>query len=155
MTLWQPARGVVMSYVAPERIESISGAAAQGAPHLDSARAALVSAHRELELNPEAAYTLGYDAARKAAVAILAQQGLRARGQGHHATTQESVRAQCGGAFENLGTMRKRRNEIEYPLVPGGGPDAAEVAEALEWTAQMITHAEQVMDDLPIFDLGG
>lgn len=153
MTTWQPARDVVLSYVEPERIEAIEGAAAKGAPHLESARGALESAHRELEHNAESAYILAYDAARKAGVAVLAQQGLRSRGQGHHATVQEIVRVQCEGPFEHLGTMRKRRNEIEYPLVPGGGPDAAEAAEALGWTAQMIAHAEQIMDDLPVFDL--
>src|SRR5690606_3441131 len=114
-----PAPDVVNSYVRPNKIDSIEGTAAAGAPHLESARATLESAHRELEHNPESAYILAYDAARKAGVAVLAQQGLRSTGSGHHATVAEIVRVQCGGAFEHLDTMRRRRNEVEYPMVPG------------------------------------
>ncbi len=47
--------------------------------------------------------------------ALLAQQGLRSKASGHQVTTEEVVRAQCGGLFESFGKLRRRRSGSEYP----------------------------------------
>lgn len=153
MTAFKPAADVVNSYVRPGKIDSIEGSAASGLPHLESARLTLESAHRELEHNPESAYILAYDAARKAGVAVLAQQGLRTRGSGHHATVAEILRVQCGGPFEQLDIMRRRRNEVEYPMIPGDGPDRAESAAAIDWAGAIIDAAQELLPTLARFDL--
>jgi hypothetical protein len=48
-------------------------------------------------------------AARKACVALLAQQGLRTKSGGHHVTTERVVRAQFGGPFDAFASLRRKR----------------------------------------------
>ena len=86
---------------------------ADASAHIASAR--LIAAH-----DPAGAYQLGYDAARKAAIALLAVQGLRATSRGGHVAVQEAVQAQFGGpgghrALGTFGRLRRRRNDSEYP----------------------------------------
>jgi hypothetical protein len=71
---------------------------------------------------------LAYNAARKACVALLAQQGLRTKSGGHHVTTEHVVRAQFGGPFDAFSSLRRRRAEIEYPRFPGDVVTADEAA---------------------------
>ena len=80
---------------------------------------------------------LAYDAARKAAVALLAVQGLRSTTKGGHIAVQDAVVAQFGGfagmktAFARLGLMRRRRHAAEYrteSTPPVTRPDAHTVA---------------------------
>jgi hypothetical protein len=58
---------------------------------------------------------VAYDAARKASIALVAQQGLRTKSMGHHVTVEAVVRAQFGGPFDAFSGLRRRRSEIEYP----------------------------------------
>jgi hypothetical protein len=74
---WTRGLAVIEQFLAEGRLERITGAAADGLALEDSAEGLLESARRELERNPEAAFILAYDAARKSATGLLAQQGLR------------------------------------------------------------------------------
>ncbi len=136
---------VLHALIETGRLERLSAAASDGEHHLASARAVLASAQRELHHNPETAYVLAYDAARRAAAGVLAQHGLRARGGAHHVTTAEAVVALHGSPYEYLDTMRARRNQMEYPLMPGAGPDYEEGEEALRWAASIVEAAAQEM----------
>ncbi|MPV48810.1 hypothetical protein GCG21_02040 [Pseudactinotalea sp. HY160] len=86
----------------------------QAAGHL-SAAAPLIDHH------PPSAFTLTYDAARKAMTAVLARQGLRPTTGGGHLAVQESIEAQLGPNVRHIvrpfRTMRRRRNESEYPRI--------------------------------------
>jgi hypothetical protein len=64
---------------------------------LASARRHVESARLTAAGNPEAVYSLGYDAARKAATALLANQGLRPTSVGGHLAVVEAMRAQFPG----------------------------------------------------------
>lgn len=66
---WSRGASTVDGALADGRLERVSGGAADGSALLRSARALLSSAQRELDQNPEAAYVLAYDAARKASTA--------------------------------------------------------------------------------------
>ncbi len=111
----------------------------------------LQSAAREAPENPEAAYVLAYDAARKACAALLAQQGLRTRSGGHHVTTELVVRAQFGGPFDAFSAMRRRRAEIEYPRHIGDSATESEARDVLS-KAQLIHGAStQLLTQLPLF----
>ena len=90
---WTRGRDTVDGLLAEGRLELVIGAEADGAAWLVSAQALLESAKRETDANPEAAYVLAYDAARKASTALLAQQGLRTKSAGHHVTVEQVVRA--------------------------------------------------------------
>lgn len=117
---WQLGAARVNELLTGGNLDYVQGISADGGPLLASAAGLLQSATREANVNPEAAYVLAYDAARKACAALLAQQGLRTKASGHHVTTEEVVRAQFGGPFDAFGALRRRRAEIEYPRHPRG-----------------------------------
>ena len=89
---WTRGRETVDGLLAEGRLEPVTGAEADGSEWLVSAQALLESAKREHDANPEAAYVLAYDAARKASTALLAQQGLRTKTAAHHVTVEQVVR---------------------------------------------------------------
>jgi len=80
----------------------------QSAAHLATARSAV-------DDDPVGALQLAYDAARKAALALLAPQGLRATSRGGHRAVAEAAAALYGGPFARLDRLRRRRNQAEYP----------------------------------------
>lgn len=148
---WKRGKAEVRDLLASGYLEHIGGTAANGSALLASSARLLESAEREVNLNPEAAYALGYAAARKACAALLAQQGLRTRSSGHHVTTERVVRAQFGGPFDAFGTLRRRRSEIEYPRHPGDDIDSSEAAEALEQVREIYLAAEKLLDQLTVY----
>jgi hypothetical protein len=111
------------------RIEELlaAGELEQAAPNDKHARRLLAEAVAHLEavglvvdVDPAGALQLAYDAARKAAVALLAVQGLRSTTKGGHIAVQDAVVAQFGGpdgmaAFAHISRMRRQRHAAEYP----------------------------------------
>jgi hypothetical protein len=61
---------------------------------LDAAERHLESALAVTESDPDGAYSLLYDAARKSLAALLQTQGLRATSRGGHYAIQEAITAQ-------------------------------------------------------------
>lgn len=104
-----------------------------------------------LLLDPGRAYILAYDAARFACTALLAQQGLRPTTDGGHAAVADAVRAQFGPGFRPFATMRRRRNELEYPNVPGETATTSEAEQAVSDASNIIAAAGQLLDQLPLF----
>jgi uncharacterized protein (UPF0332 family) len=99
---------------------------------LAEAEGHLKSARLLAESDSIAAYSLAYDAARKACAALLAPQGLRATSRGGHIAIQDAVRAQFSGegglpAFRAFPRLRRSRNDFEYPDIdtPGSSPEEA------------------------------
>ena len=148
---WERGRPTVEQLLDDGRLERVTGAAADGTHWLASATALLESARRESESNPEAAYVLAYDAARKACTALIAQQGLRTKTTGHHVTVEQVVRAQFGGPFNWFGTLRRRRSEIEYPKRPGDDLDVTEVPAAVTSAEQILEATRQLLPQLSLF----
>ena len=148
---WQRGQGEVRDLLTRGALEHVSGAAAEGTALLDSSERLLASAARELSANPEAAYVLAYDAARKACASLLAQQGLRTRSGGHHVTTEQVVRAQFGGPFDAFASLRRRRSEIEYPRHPGDVVTIDEAAQALDRARAIHEAASQLLPRLSLF----
>ena len=85
---------------------------------LDKAQRTLDTARTIAAADPNSAYTLAYEAARHAGTALLAQQGLRPTSRGGHYALERALRGQFGQGFRAFGTMRRRRNELEYPDLP-------------------------------------
>lgn len=148
---WQRGQREVEDLLTQGALEPVSGAAADGTTLLTSAESLLASASRELSTNPEAAYVLAYDAARKACASLLAQQGLRTRSGGHHVTTEQVVRAQFGGPFDAFAALRRRRSEIEYPRYPGDTVTADEAVRALERSRAIHDAASQLLPRMTLF----
>lgn len=96
-------------------------------PDIDAAKNKLKEAKRHLasaaaiaDDDPEGAYSLVYDAARKAADAHMLANGYRASKSklGAHEATARYVEAVVGGAYASdagaFNRMRKHRNRTEY-----------------------------------------
>jgi hypothetical protein len=131
---WTRGRATVDQLLAGGRLEEVTGAAADGTTWLVSAEALLESAKRESARNPEAAYVLAYDAARKASTALVVQQGLRPKSAGHHVTVEQVVRA-----------------EIEYPQHPGDDIEQSEAEAAIGAAAQIHAAAVQLLPQLEMY----
>jgi uncharacterized protein (UPF0332 family) len=102
-----------------------------------SAQRHIASAWLTLEQDPEAAYSLAYDAGRKSATALLNHQGLRPTTAGGHLAVIDTIRAQFSGVpgLTSLDRIRRRRNQAEYPdphsydpITPEEAKDAISVA---------------------------
>jgi len=82
------------------------------------ARRHLVSAETIAGTDPQGAYSLAYDAARKAMAAVYEAQGLRATSAGGHVVLHDAADAQfeppLGHLFRPFNRMRVRRNQVEY-----------------------------------------
>ncbi|MEV4897051.1 hypothetical protein AB0K48_47655 [Nonomuraea sp. NPDC055795] len=82
---------------------------------------------------------------------MLAHQGLRPTTSGGHYVVEEVLRAQFGHAFRDFGALRRRRNEIEYPVRPGDDV-AQDEAEAATATAErLIDAARKLLPSLSLF----
>jgi hypothetical protein len=99
---------------------------------LDEAERHLASAEQIAATDPNGAFQLAYDAARKAATAHMLARGLRVTNQpGAHATTGRYALVTLGEAFAPFDRMRRRRNRSEYGTTLIGQADvAAAVADA-------------------------
>ncbi len=129
----------------------------------DTVAALLSSAHRHVEgacltvnQDPEAAYTLAYDAARKSATALLNHQGLRPTSAGGHIAVVDAIRARFPGVpgLTSLDRLRRRRNQAEYPGFQSDDPIASdEAAGAIEAARQCLASATKLLelDQLGIF----
>ncbi len=82
---------------------------------------------------------------------MLVQQELRPTSSGGHTAVATATRAQFGPGFRSFNTTRRRRNELEYPNVPGETTTATEAEQALTNANALITAVSQILDQLPLF----
>jgi HEPN domain-containing protein len=148
---WSPGEAAVERLLAAGHVDRVQGAQADGASWLDRARRGLQAARVIAETAPDSSVILAYDAARQACVALLAQQGLRPTTAGGHYAVEEVIRAQFGPALRAFGGLRRRRNELEYPLYPTEQATTEEAAEALTTAAELIDAAAKLIPNLGFF----
>lgn len=103
------------------------------------------------EAAPDSSIILAYDAARQACIALLAQQGLRPTTAGGHYAIEEAIRAQFGTSLRAFGGLRRRRNELEYPLYPTEKASADEAVEALKTADEIIDAVTRLLPSLGFF----
>jgi hypothetical protein len=145
---WITGEAIVDRLLAAGHVERVQGAQEDGAYWLDQARRGLEAAQTLAESAPDSSIVLAYDAARQACVALLAQQGLRPTTAGGHYAIEEVIRAQFGPALQAFGGLRRRRNELEYPLAQAS---PAEAAETLRTAAEIIDSAAKLVPNLGLF----
>ncbi|MEU4234081.1 hypothetical protein AB0F17_58245 [Nonomuraea sp. NPDC026600] len=143
MKRWARGEAEVERLLADRRIQKIGGSAADGSEWLERAERTLRTAQTIVD-DPDSAFILAYDAARHACTAVLAHQGLRPTSTGGHYVVEEVLRAQ-------FGALRRRRNEIEYPLRPGDDVGVDEAAEAIAATRLLIDAAGKLVPNLSLF----
>jgi hypothetical protein len=150
----------------PTGIETIKDLLAAGnlqqvAPSLDAAAASLDAARRHIdsalllaEHDPDGAYALLYDAARKSLAAVLQAQGLRAISRGGHYAIQQAIAAQFTkppprDAFRPFGRLRRTGNQIEYDEISAVTGDDVHADATVVRT--MHTVAAQLVRVVPVF----
>jgi HEPN domain-containing protein len=148
---WNTGEAVVERLVKQDHIEQVQGAQADGGPWVERARRGLEAARVIAQTAPDSSIILAYDAARQACVALLAQQGLRPTTAGGHYAIEEAIRAQFGTTLRAFGGLRRRRNELEYPVYPTEQADADEAAEALKTASEIIDASAQLLPHLGLF----
>jgi HEPN domain-containing protein len=148
---WSTGEATVDRLLAAGHIERVHGAQPDGASWLDRARRGLEAAQVLAETAPDSSVVLAYDAARQACVALLAQQGLRPTTAGGHYVIEEVIRAQFGSSLRAFGGLRRRRNELEYPLYPTEQASPAEAAETLKTATEIIDAAAKLVLNLGFF----
>jgi len=149
---WTTGHDTITGLIAAGHLARIVGDAANGDYLLDQGRQRLASARLIAETDPVGSFELAYDGIRQAAVALLAQQGLRAKIEGGHAGTSQAVRAQFGHEFDWFDTMRRLRNQLEYPQSPADMfIDGGDLTAALDYAGRIIAAAEQLIPSLTIW----
>ena len=151
MPKWARGEAEIEQLLARGELERVTGAAADGTPLLEQARKTAATAAGLVSSDAYSAYVLAYDAARFACIALLAQQGLRATTGGGHYAVEQAVRAQFGDGFRPFGTLRRRRNELEYPHLPSDAATPEEAEQAAGTAQKIITAAGKLLSQLSFF----
>jgi len=149
---WEQGRAVLDAMLAAGELQRVPPSREHSDRLLTQAAADLVTARAAAESNPSAAYTLVYDAARKALVALLENEGLRPTSRAGHHGTYLAVQAQLdpplGKTLRPFERMRRRRNEIEYPDFVQAPPAVNDVEEEAQAAAAIISLVKRVYDEM-------
>ncbi len=151
MRRWQGGEAEIERLLAGGELQAVTGAGADGEQWLSKARRTLITATAAAGTDPDSAFTLGYDAARFACTALLAQQGLRATTRGGHYAVEVAVRSQFGGTFDRFGGLRRQRNDIEYPVIVAARLTPADARSAIALATELTDAAEQLRPHLGLF----
>jgi hypothetical protein len=117
MARWPRGEAEIERLLGLGHLQLITGAAADGEPLLAKAGRTLATAASITSSDPDSALVLAYDAARYAATALLAQQGLRPTTAGGHVAVDSAIRAQFGDGFRGFGYLRRRRTSWSTPAL--------------------------------------
>src|SRR5689334_22007349 len=152
---WHQGRDVIDDMLARGRITRVTPNRELAEILLSQARAHLASGLSVVQSDPAGAFTLVYDAARKALTAILVNQGLRAGGDGAHAVLLEAVMAQLdpplGAIFRPFSWMRPLRNHTQYPAPEHPTAQGDDVEEAVPAATGMIDAAAKLLGQMPAY----
>jgi len=151
MARWKRGEAEVEALIVAGDLQKLTGEAANGRRLLTKATVTLETAKTAIERDPDSAFVLAYDASRQAVTALLAHQGLRPTTKGGHYAAEQAVPAQFGPGFRQVGALRRRRNELEYPERPGDNATLDEAAESVEHAQAIITASAGLIDQLGLF----
>lgn len=137
---------VIAKLLATGELDSVIIGEGRPQKELQAANRHYESALRILDRDPEGAFQLLYDSARKALQALLAAEGIRVRRppNGNHYTF---VKVANGGFVDEqvwapLDWMRKVRNQTEYPEPESLPASATDARQALIHVAAMLEDAK-------------
>jgi hypothetical protein len=103
MGRWRKGEEQVTGLVEQRHLQQVAADSQTAAALLASAGRHVDSARRTVDTDPEAAYALAYDAARKSATALLAHQGLRPTTSGGRIAVVDDVVVTEGHVDLHLG----------------------------------------------------
>ena len=146
MPRWKRGEAAVERLLASGDLDEIGKSASDGSAVLEQAKRRLKVAEAALAIDPDAAYTNAYDAARLAATALLTQQGLRPTTAGGHRAVEEALLAQFGQGFSKFSVLRRRRHELDYP-----DTTYSEAQDALGTARLFVETAARILPELGFF----
>ncbi|MFD7829576.1 HEPN domain-containing protein [Kitasatospora sp. NPDC059803] len=152
---WQQGRAAVEGMLARKELERVPANREQADNLLTQASNHVKAAQAVVSFDAIGAYQLLYDAARKALVAILENQGLRPTSRGGHIAVLEAVSTQLdpplGAALRPFDRMRRRRNQAEYADLDYPKIEAQDVTGDAPKVTAIIELAERVLDEMSPF----
>ena len=148
---WSVGSADIERLVGAGDLQRVGGAQADGSEWIEKALRTLATARSIVTGDPESAFVLAYDAARHACTGLLVHQGLRPTSKGGHYVVEQALRAQFGDTFAPFATLRRRRNELEYPTYPGEHVEDGEITDALATAAALIDAAAKLLPNLSPF----
>ncbi|WP_410607523.1 hypothetical protein [Amycolatopsis sp. lyj-109] len=152
MTRWNQGRATIDALIARGSLEPVPASREAAEAELGRARTHVASALQLLDSDPEGAYTLAYDAARRSLAAVLQNQGLRATSRGGHIAVYEAVLAQLdpplGPLLRPFNRMRVRRNEVAYRSSEAPSVTAEDVAADVAKVEDLIGVAEKTIPSM-------
>ena len=151
---WDEGKATVERLLGTGELQRVTADLEMATELLARARRHLTSAKTIRDTDAEGAYATLYDAARTACAALLQAQGLRATTRGGHIAIREAVVAQFasltgGMPLRSFDRLRRRRHEVEYG--PSAIVDQDEVDEALTRAEEIVSFAERLAEQLPVF----
>jgi hypothetical protein len=154
MSSWPTGIETIKQLVANGNLQKVAASREAATGYVTAAGKHLESASAVASTDPDGAYSLLYDAARKSLAAVLQTQGLRATSRGGHYAIQEAIAAQFtkpppSAAFRSFGRLRRTRNQIEYDDI--SSITAEDVEADLDTVRQLLAMASQLIEVLPIF----
>ena len=151
MSRWKPGEATVAKLLIDRHLQRISGEMTDGQAWLDKARRTLSTADRIVDSDPESALVLAYDAGRQIGTGLLAQLGLRPTTAGGHLAVTRAVIDQFNGRFTGLDTLRRRRNELQYPSYPGDLVESHEAEAAIATVRGFLVDASALLPSIGFF----
>lgn len=152
---WTAGRAVVDRLIEAAHIERVPADLEIAHSLIVASRHHMDSAARIRDADQEGACQLSYDAARKACVAMLQAQGLRATSRGGHIAIRDVVEAQFGAlrggsSVRGFDRLRRKRNDLEYPSAvrPIGDED---VDDAIAVASAIVDFATKLVGRLPVY----
>lgn len=147
---WERGRATVEQLLDNGELDLVNASSDLAGRLMDDAARHIASARLVAATDPNGAYQLAYDAARKACSALLAAQGLRATTRGGHVAVQEVVRDQFNGkdgvpAFKAFPRLRRTRAANEYPDVDTPTTTVEDVADAINAASAIEAAARQIL----------
>lgn len=149
MPRWNKGSDVIEHLLDARQLQRVPADPLTAAALIASARRHVGSASKSAIDDPEGAFSLAYDAARKAATALLAHQGLRPTTAGGHIVVVEAVNAQFPAVpgLKSIDRLRRRRNQAEYPAPASYDPVTTEEAnDAVTVAGECIETAARLID---------
>lgn len=152
---WEQGRATIERMLADQHLQRIPANRRHADRLLAQARRHLAAAETICGIDPQGAYVLVYDAARKALAAVLENQGLRATTNGGHIAVHVAARAQLdppmGQILRPFTRMRRQRNEVEYASNEVPDLTTEDVREDRPRALALVDLADRILDQMSPF----
>lgn len=149
---WEQGRAEIDRLIDDGALQRVPASREQADFLLGQARRHVAAAKAIIELDPPGAYQLAYDAARKALVAVLENEGLRPTAAGGHVVVYRALRAQLdppmGRVIRSFDRLRRRRRESEYPSLGDPVVVVDDVNDDLPKVEDLLDLAERLLDEM-------